>query len=59
MAFADAGVDLKTSTIMIFIQAVMNPIGIGIGWGLSNSGDLVTGIFESISAGFIIKNFSF
>jgi zinc transporter 1/2/3 len=52
LAFADAGVDLKTSTIMIFIQAIMNPIGIGIGWGLSNQGDLITGIFESISAGF-------
>ena len=51
LAFADAGVDLKTSTAMIFIQAVMNPVGIGIGWGLANQGNLITGIFESISAG--------
>lgn len=36
---------------MICIQAIMNPIGIGIGWGLANQGNLITGIFESISAG--------
>jgi zinc transporter 1/2/3 len=29
----------------------MNPIGVGIGWILSDSGTLVTGIFMSISAG--------
>lgn len=29
----------------------MNPIGIGIGWLLSDQGYLITGIFESISAG--------
>ena len=29
----------------------MNPIGIGLGWVLSNSGPLIVGIFESISAG--------
>ena len=40
---------------MIAIQAIMNPIGIGIGWILSNQGNLVTGIFESISAGIIIQ----
>lgn len=36
---------------MIAIQAVMNPLGIMIGWLLSGQGDLVRGIFESISAG--------
>lgn len=36
---------------MILIQAIMNPVGIGVGWALSSSGNLVTGIFESISAG--------
>ena len=51
LAFADAKVDVKTSQIMICIQAIMNPIGIGIGWGLANQGNLITGIFESISAG--------
>ena len=39
------------ATIMITIQAVMNPLGIMIGWLLSGQGDLVRGIFESISAG--------
>lgn len=29
----------------------MNPIGIGIGWVISDSGPLITGTFESISAG--------
>ena len=36
---------------MIVIQAIMNPLGVGLGWILSNQGDLVTSIFESISAG--------
>jgi hypothetical protein len=39
------------ATIMITIQAIMNPVGIMIGWLLSNQGDIVRGIFESISAG--------
>ena len=34
LAFRKANVDLKTSTIMILIQASMNPIGVGIGWAL-------------------------
>jgi zinc transporter 1/2/3 len=29
----------------------MNPIGVGIGWALSNNGNLIVGIFYSISAG--------
>lgn len=29
----------------------MNPIGVAIGWALSDQGNLVTGIFMSISAG--------
>jgi len=36
---------------MIAIQAVMNPIGIALGWMLSESGNLISGIFTSISAG--------
>ena len=39
---------------MIVIQAFMNPIGIGIGWALSSSGPLVTGIFTAISAGIFL-----
>lgn len=39
---------------MITIQAVMNPVGIGLGWILSNQGFLVTSVFESISAGTFI-----
>lgn len=39
---------------MILIQAFMNPMGIGLGWVLSESGPLVTGIFYSISAGTFI-----
>jgi zinc transporter 1/2/3 len=51
LSFKRANTDLKISTIMIFIQALMNPIGVGIGWILSDSGSLVVGIFMSISAG--------
>lgn len=54
LAFKKAGVDLTMSSIMIAIQAVMNPVGVGIGWILSDQGDLVTGIFMSISAGTFI-----
>jgi len=36
---------------MIAIQATMNPLGIGLGWILSEEGSLITSIFESISAG--------
>ena len=54
LAFKQANIDLKTSTIMIAIQAAMNPIGVGIGWALSDQGPLVTGIFTSISAGTFI-----
>jgi zinc transporter 1/2/3 len=32
LAFRKAKIDLKTSTIMIAIQAAMNPIGVGLGW---------------------------
>jgi zinc transporter 1/2/3 len=32
----------------------MNPTGIAIGWALSDTGDLVTGIFYAISAGTFI-----
>jgi len=39
---------------MIFLQGLMNPIGIAIGWGLSNQGPLIVGIFYSISAGTFI-----
>jgi len=30
LAFRKAGVDVKTSTIMLTIQGVMNPFGVGI-----------------------------
>lgn len=30
---------------MITMQAIMNPIGIIVGWLLSNQGELVSGIF--------------
>lgn len=36
---------------MLFIQAVMNPLGIALGWVLSQQGTLIVGIFYSISAG--------
>ena len=36
---------------MIIIQAIMNPLGVAIGWLLSTQGDLVEGIFTSISVG--------
>ncbi|EGR33716.1 zip zinc transporter family protein, putative, partial [Ichthyophthirius multifiliis] len=54
LLFKKANINLKVATIMIFIQAIMNPIGVGIGWSLSNSGSLVIGIFMSISAGTFI-----
>ena len=35
LAFADADIPVKLSMIMITIQAIMNPIGIAVGWALS------------------------
>lgn len=51
LAFKKANTDLKMSTWMIIIQAVMNPVGIALGWLLSEAGPLTNGIFVAISAG--------
>ena len=37
---------------MIIIFSIISPIGLGIGWALSSTSDLVDAIFNSISAGF-------
>ena len=44
---------------MIYFQAIINIIGLIIGWILSGSNSLITGIFQSISAGtfFYISTF--
>ncbi|EGR27854.1 zip zinc transporter family protein, putative [Ichthyophthirius multifiliis] len=54
LAFRKANVDLKMSSIMIAIQALMNPIGVGLGLALSDQGELITGIFMAISTGTFI-----
>ncbi|CAK66732.1 unnamed protein product (macronuclear) [Paramecium tetraurelia] len=54
LAFRKAGVNKTTSTYMIMIQAIMNPVGIGIGWIMADKGPLYTGIFVSISVGTFI-----
>lgn len=36
---------------MILIFSIISPIGLGIGWALSSTSDLVDAIFNSISAG--------
>ena len=40
---------------MILIFSVISPIGLGIGWALSSTSNLVDAIFNSISAGFLIR----
>lgn len=50
-AFADAKVDKSEARNMIILQAIMNPIGIGLGWIISGTSFLLTGTFTSISAG--------
>ena len=54
LAFKKAKVNKKTSTIMILIQSIMNPIGIGIGWIMADKGPIYTGVFVSISVGTFI-----
>ncbi|EAR98823.1 metal cation transporter, ZIP family protein (macronuclear) [Tetrahymena thermophila SB210] len=54
LALKQSKMTLTRATIMLAIQAAMNPIGIGIGWALSDAGDLVSGILMSISAGTFI-----
>lgn len=51
LIFRKARVPRRTAKIMLTIQAVMNPIGIAIGWFLSKQGNLIVGIFYSISGG--------
>ncbi|KAL4505217.1 hypothetical protein ABPG72_016284 [Tetrahymena utriculariae] len=51
LALKQSKMNLGKATIMVAIQAAMNPMGIGIGWALSDAGDLVSGILMSISAG--------
>jgi len=36
---------------MITVEALLNPLGILIGWLLSGKGDVVTGVFQAIAAG--------
>ncbi|KAL4505216.1 hypothetical protein ABPG72_016283 [Tetrahymena utriculariae] len=56
LALKQSKMRLGRATMMLAVQAAMNPIGIGIGWALSDAGDLVSGILMSISAGtFIYK----
>ncbi|CAD8085532.1 unnamed protein product [Paramecium primaurelia] len=51
LSFKKANTKIQSATIMIFIQGIINPLGILIGWLLSNQGYIITGIFQSISAG--------
>ncbi|KAL4505222.1 hypothetical protein ABPG72_016289 [Tetrahymena utriculariae] len=51
LALKQSNMNLTGATIMVIIQATMNPMGIGIGWALSNAGYLANGILMSISAG--------
>ncbi|EAR98824.1 metal cation transporter, ZIP family protein (macronuclear) [Tetrahymena thermophila SB210] len=54
LALRQSKMSLGRATIMVAIQAAMNPMGIGIGWALSDAGDLTSGILMSISAGTFI-----
>ncbi|CAD8176410.1 unnamed protein product [Paramecium pentaurelia] len=54
LSFKKANTKIHSATIMIFIQGIINPIGILIGWILANQGYIITGIFQSISAGTFI-----
>ncbi|EAS06217.1 metal cation transporter, ZIP family protein (macronuclear) [Tetrahymena thermophila SB210] len=54
LAFKQSNMKIKQASIMIAIQAAMNPIGIALGWILSGAGNLVCGILMSISAGTFI-----
>ncbi|EGR32461.1 zip zinc transporter family protein, putative [Ichthyophthirius multifiliis] len=49
-----ANINLKVATIMVIIQAIINIIGIGIGWGVSNQGYLEMCIYTSITSGAFI-----
>ncbi|KAL4477967.1 hypothetical protein ABPG72_013375 [Tetrahymena utriculariae] len=51
IALKKTGIPVNRATFMIALQGTMNPFGIGLGWVLSDAGDLVSGILVSISAG--------
>ncbi|KAL4494249.1 hypothetical protein ABPG73_018768 [Tetrahymena malaccensis] len=50
LALKQSKMNLTRATVMVVIQAIMNPMGICIGWALSDTGYLVNGILMSISA---------
>lgn len=51
IAYRKADINLVSSTIQIFLQGLLNPLGIGVGWILTSCNDVVQGVFLSISVG--------
>lgn len=49
--YRNKNVRKNLSYSLIFIQALLNVLSIGLGWIISSSGDVVEAIFLSISAG--------
>ncbi|KAL4505219.1 hypothetical protein ABPG72_016286 [Tetrahymena utriculariae] len=54
LALKQSKMNLTRATLMVIIQAAMNPMGIVIGWAFSDCGYLVNGILMSVSAGTFI-----
>eukprot|EP01016_Furgasonia_blochmanni_P033035 TRINITY_DN3420_c0_g1_i22.p4 TRINITY_DN3420_c0_g1~~TRINITY_DN3420_c0_g1_i22.p4 ORF type:complete len:169 (-),score=32.82 TRINITY_DN3420_c0_g1_i22:277-783(-) len=51
VAFSRGEVERSTAIKMILIFSSTGPLGVGIGWILSEGSDLISGIFMAISAG--------
>ena len=52
MSFTKTNISVNTSIKLILIFSSTGPLGIAIGWILTDSSELISAIFMSISAGF-------
>lgn len=50
-SYFDSQVPISQANKLIFVQALMTPFGIGVGWAFSFSGDLIRGIFSCLAGG--------
>lgn len=49
--YKNKGINKKISYILVIGQAILNIVSIGLGWIISEEGDVIRAIFLSISAG--------
>ena len=51
ISFTKGSIEPKHAIAMIFIFSISTPLGIGIGWILSETSEVLSGVFMAIAAG--------